>query len=264
MNSKIQDVKKNYTNFFKSYATRGFQKISSSNSLFFKLFWIIYFLVTISLAIYFTTKAIISYLKYEVIQKTETVFPNQITFPTITLCSDIFIDRSIINYIDTCSFNLNDDCKINPDNYFKIFRSYSTGRNCFQFNGGKSMSNNSIPIQNSTLPEKPNGFILNFTTSSTTSTISTINSSTSSITTNYVTTTTSTSSITNSSTSSTIANTPTQVTNNSSFTNNQILKFIESNNNSLIKSSKSQSIDIFIDDPSSPSFINQIDYKNPD
>ena len=77
----------------------------------------------------------------------------------------------------------------------KMFRSYSAGRSCFQFNGDKNMSTNSIPIQNSTLPEKLNGFILNFTTS---------------------------------------------------------------------KSSKSQSIDIYIDDPSLPSFINQIDFKIPD
>jgi hypothetical protein len=193
--NKFQDVKNNYTNVFKSYETRGFQKIASSNSLFFKIFWIIYFLVTISLAIYFTTKAIISYLQYDVIQKTEKINQNQITFPTITLCSDIFIDGSIKNYINTCSFNLNDDCKINPDNYFEMFRSYSTGRNCFQFNDGKNMFNNSIPIQNSTLPEKLNGFILYLTTS---------------------------------------------------------------------KSSKTQSIYIYIDDPSSPSFINQIDFKNPD
>ena len=46
-----------------------------------------------------------------------------------------------------------------------MFRSYSTGRNCFQFNDGKNMFNNSIPIQNSTLPEKLNGFILYLTTS---------------------------------------------------------------------------------------------------
>jgi hypothetical protein len=265
--NKFQDLKKTYPYLLKEYESHGLQKITESKKLFFKIFWTIFFVVSSASSIYFMNESVKSYLKYEVIQKTETVFLNQITFPTITMCSDIFIDESIKNYIDTCSFNLNDDCKINPDNYFKMFRSYSTGRNCFQFNGDKNMSTNSIPIQNSTLPEKLNGFILNFTTSSIisnsttiTSTSSIANSSTSSATTKSNTTTTSsTSSITNSSTSSTNSNTTTPVTNNSSFTNNPILTFIEPT-----KSSKSQSIDIYIDDPSLPSFINQIDYKIPD
>lgn len=118
--NKFQALKKIYPGLLKEYESHGLQKITESKKLFFKIFWAIFFVVSSASSIYFMNESVKSYLKYEVIQKTETVFPNQITFPTITLCSDIFIDGSIKNYINTCSFNLNDDCKINPDNYFEL------------------------------------------------------------------------------------------------------------------------------------------------
>ncbi len=118
--NKFQDLKKIYPDLLKEYESHGLQKITESKKLFFKIFWTIFFVVSSASSIYFMNESVKSYLKYVVIQKTETVFLNQITFPTITMCSDIFIDESIKNYIDKCSFNLNDDCKINPENYFTL------------------------------------------------------------------------------------------------------------------------------------------------
>jgi len=163
MKMKFDELGKNYQNIFKGYKAPGLQKIIASDNLFFKIFWITFFLISFGLAFYFTTQAIIVYVHYDVIQKTEIINPNQIQFPTISLCSDAFDAKvSFRNYIDNCTFNLNNDCGINTDNNFNAFFSYSTGLNCFQFNSGKNISNQFIPIKNLTLIEKPNGFVLQF------------------------------------------------------------------------------------------------------
>ncbi len=91
-------------------------------------------------------------------------------FPTITLCSDSEIIKNYKNYLSTCSFDLKNDCELNPDNNFNLFTSYSSGRSCLQFNSGKNMLNQSISIKNSNLAEKLNGFILYFKGNSSNST----------------------------------------------------------------------------------------------
>jgi len=167
---RIKVLKKKYPDLIKEYEAKGIQKITESKKLFFKISWAIFFVASSACSIFFTNESIKNYLQYEVIQKTEIVYADQMIFPTITLCSDSEIIKNYKNYLSTCSFDLKNDCELNPDNNFNLFTSYSSGRSCLQFNSGKNMLNQSISIKNSNLAEKLNGFILYFKGNSSNST----------------------------------------------------------------------------------------------
>ena len=169
---RIKVLKKKYPDLIKEYEAKGIQKITESKKLFFKISWAIFFVASSACSIFFMNESIKNYLQYEIIQKTEIVYADQIIFPTITLCSDSEIIKNYKTYLSTCSFDSKNDCESNPDNNFNLFTSLPSTRSCLQFNSGKNMSNQSISIKNSTLAEKLNGFILYFKSNTTNSTTS--------------------------------------------------------------------------------------------
>jgi len=151
----LPEIEANLAEILGESTAYGLPKLFKSKRFFFKIFWLAYFLTGCIASIYFTVDLLNSYLEYEVIQKTEIITENEMTFPTITLCSDSFNNNNepLKDIIQLCKFDFNNnDCQTNPDNYFFKFYFYEfKGQNCLQFNSGKNMSNHSIPILNSTL-----------------------------------------------------------------------------------------------------------------
>jgi len=147
----VEEIKINLSEILAESTAYGLPRIFKSKRNFLKLFWLVFFLLGSIVSVYFTVKAINNYLEYEVIPKIEIINLYQIQFPTITFCSNGFANKTFKEICDTCSFDGDNDCRMNSENYFSKFYSYQFYEYCLQFNSGKNMSNHSIPFLNTTV-----------------------------------------------------------------------------------------------------------------
>jgi len=151
----VEEIKINLSKILAESTAYGLPRIFKSKRSFLKLFWLTFFLLGSIASVYFTAKSINNYLEYEVIPKLEIINLNQIQFPTITLCSNGFVNKTFKEICDACYFDLNNDCRLKSEKYFNKFYSYQFDQYCFQFNSGKNMSNYLIPTLNSTVGGEP-------------------------------------------------------------------------------------------------------------
>ena len=122
--SKFQEIKTNLSEILAESTAYGIPRIFKSKRSFLKLFWLSFFLIGSIASIYFTVKSIINYLEYEVIPKIEIINLYQIQFPIITFCSNGFTNKTFKEIFDACSFDGDNDCRINSEKYFSKFYSY--------------------------------------------------------------------------------------------------------------------------------------------
>jgi len=144
----------------------GLPNIFKRERIFNKLFWIIFVLLGTVSSVYFTIEAINDYFNYEIITKIESVYEQPLKFPTITICDDgtksnetveneeYFNNKKPWHVISKC-YNLHDllNCTNNPNNFFEIIHFSDTKDygNCWTFNSGKNMKNETIPFLYSTI-----------------------------------------------------------------------------------------------------------------
>jgi hypothetical protein len=152
----IEKIKINLSEILAESTAYGLPRIFKSKRNFLKLFWLAFFLLGSIFSVYFSVKAINNYLEYEVIPKIEIINLYQIQFPIITFCSNGFTNKTFKEIFDTCSFDGDNDCRINSEKYFSKFYSYQFDQYCLQFNSGKNMSNHLIPFLNTTVGGESN------------------------------------------------------------------------------------------------------------
>jgi len=101
------------------------------------------------------------YLKFDVVTKIEAIEEQPSPFPSISICSvsKSFDNISLNSIILSCSFNDDNECKANPENFFEMFQGPKYGV-CYKFNSGKNLSNDSIPIRRIYLGGYSHGFLL--------------------------------------------------------------------------------------------------------
>ena len=146
--------------------THGLRNIIKSQHLCNRLIWFC-FLITSSIAsFYYVSHNIQAYLKYNVVTIVETAYDQPAEFPAITFCSQApgkFNDLDKFKF-EEISFGYEDPKSLSNDLDLESFFSSLKGR-CFRFNSGKNMRNHSIPIKNSTIGGRDDGFYLKLNTS---------------------------------------------------------------------------------------------------
>jgi len=163
---KLKLIQNNLCEMLGESTSYGLPRIFKSKRIFFKFFWLTFFITGCIASFYFVIEATNNYLKYEAIQKIEYVYLNQMPFPAITICpwnmSPFIFNKSFVEIFQDqdCYFN-GIDCKLNAEKYFIKFTSVYFG-DCLLFNSGKNMSGNSIPILNITKVGNFNGFYMSF------------------------------------------------------------------------------------------------------
>jgi len=162
---KLQRIKAklNESETFKSLTIYGIPNFLRSNNIFFKLLWLFYILFGGVCTFLYIFDAIVGYLSYGVVTKVETIYQQPLQFPTISFCAysiNEFNEKNLKDLIITCWFNLDRDCENNPNYYFESFSNEVNGQ-CFRFNSGKNLLNNSAPFLNSTVGGRDDSFFLN-------------------------------------------------------------------------------------------------------
>jgi hypothetical protein len=151
----LKEIKTNLSKILGESTAYGLPKVFKSKRIFFKLYWLAFILFGSIASIYFIVDSIQNYLKYEIIPKTKIIHESQMTFPTITFCSDKSLNKDQIFY---CSFNKE---KNNCIDYFQMLYDSMIG-GCLQFNSGKNNSNHSIPILKSAAGGLQSGLVISF------------------------------------------------------------------------------------------------------
>jgi len=145
---ELQRLKNNLSELLSESTAYGLPKIFKSKRMFFKIFWLIYFLLGTIFCIYFTRKTIDNYYQYEVVSQRATIFPISMPFPAISICSMTFTDftnKSLGQVMKSCWFA---GLKVNnPEEYFE------KKGDCFTFNNGINMKDEIVPILNAPVNE---------------------------------------------------------------------------------------------------------------
>ncbi len=163
---KLKLIKNNLCEMLGESTSYGLPRIFKSKRIFFKFFWLTFFIMGCIASFYFVIEATNNYLKYEAIQKLEYVSQDQMTFPAITICPwniDRSFNKSFVEIFKDCdcAFNGINICQLNPEKYFIKFTSVYFG-DCLLFNSGKNLSGHSISILNITKVGSFNGFYMSF------------------------------------------------------------------------------------------------------
>lgn len=109
---------------------------------------------------YFVIKSIVEYFNYNTVTTIDVINEQQSQFPTISFCIPYLNDNSKINEIIS---NVRFD-RIDITNLSQVFEQYTDNvfGNCFRFNSGKNIYNETLEILNSTTGGKPNDLKINF------------------------------------------------------------------------------------------------------
>ena len=160
---KMSKLKNNLSEMLSDSTAYGVPKLFHSKRLFFKLFWLVFLFMGSGASVYYIWDAIKSYYDFEVITKIESFYEQPMLFPTVSFCpytSYAFNNKSLSSIIKQCSFNLDQSCQSNPDNYFERFKTFRG--DCFRFNSGKNTSGQTIPFLYSTIGGKDDSFYVMF------------------------------------------------------------------------------------------------------
>ena len=158
----VKKMKKNLAQHLSDSTAYGVPKIVKSSRLFFRLFWMTFFLAGCATSIYFVYDAVMNYLEYEVITKIESVYEQPTPFPTVSFCPDNnqgFANLTLRQLIKECWRNLDRECELNPEDFFEPYQTFRGV--CYRFNSGRStLDSNSVPtpIFNATIGGRDDSF----------------------------------------------------------------------------------------------------------
>lgn len=122
----------------KSSTVHGWSHSFRTDRLVLKIMWIIFFLGSTGVSIYFITKTVLNFLEYDIVTEIDVIYERKSEFPTVTFCTDSpgFNDSSMINNIlINCTNNLDKSCQVSPKKFFSIRMTEELGT-CYQYNGG--------------------------------------------------------------------------------------------------------------------------------
>jgi hypothetical protein len=122
-----------------------------SKRLLIKIIWFIFILIFLFLSIYYVILNILDYLKYDTTTSLQTVYESEPEFPTISFClkQKWGTDGSSKKFeieIGFMWFN-NQDLINEWQNHLETYQDLVYGQ-CYRFNSGLNMSNQSIPFKN--------------------------------------------------------------------------------------------------------------------
>ena len=158
--NKLTNIKKRISNIIDFSTIHGIPSIFRTERLITRLVWLSLTVISIIFCSYFTITSTLNYLGYEV-TNIQSIYEQPMLFPTVSICSlsKLFNKTKLQDLLIDCSFNDDDSCLKNPNNYFELFEDPNLGK-CYRFNSGKNMTGHKIALLKSTLPGVSYGFIL--------------------------------------------------------------------------------------------------------
>ena len=159
----LKEIKKEITKLSVCSTAYGVPNLFRSEHLFNRVLWIFFLVASTVATCYWVYYGICDYLKYDVVTLVQTVYEQPLEFPTITFCpipKDNFRNYSLNQIVNGSQFGYDMSIGFDPDNHFETFISQRYGR-CYKFNGGKNLSNHSIPMKKATIGGRNDCFKLN-------------------------------------------------------------------------------------------------------
>ncbi len=147
------EVKNALENFLSNTTIDGVCNVMKSKRYFHKIIWLLCLICCVSIGCWFVILIILKFTSFEVVINIESSLETPVEFPTVTICSRdqcSFNEKHLTDLISECTFNYDKSCQTNPDNYFESVFVPHDGI-CLKFNSGKNMSNQTVPILNSTI-----------------------------------------------------------------------------------------------------------------
>jgi hypothetical protein len=136
----------------------GIPNLVRNNNRILKSIWLICFILSSSICIYFLKKAIVEYINFNKVSKIDVIYEEPAEFPTISIC-DRDIHNLSLNNIIACEINKDLMCFENKEDFFEVF-SDPHYKDCLRFNSGKNIKNKTYELIKSSYSGKTNGFWL--------------------------------------------------------------------------------------------------------
>jgi len=140
----ISFIEKNSVkNQFLNSSLQFFTKPIKTERVILKLVWLILLIISVISNLYYVILNLIDYYNYDLTTSIYTIPELQSEFPTISFCddNDKFFDMTLINL--TINYK---DLKSEWKNHIEQYNDSVYG-NCYRFNSGRNMLNESIPIK---------------------------------------------------------------------------------------------------------------------
>jgi len=129
-----------------------------SKRILIKIVWIVFIFGFLVASLYYVSLHILDYLLYETNTSIYEIIEEESEFPTVSFCD--MRDKNFNLKILKFTFK-NEELKDDWQNHLESYTDTTYG-NCFRFNSGKNMSNQSVPIKKSIRSGLENGFWLNY------------------------------------------------------------------------------------------------------
>jgi hypothetical protein len=136
----------------------GIPNLVRNNNRILKSIWLICFILSSSICIYFLKKAIVEYLNFNKVSKIDVIYEEPAEFPTISICDRDIHNLSLDNII-ACEINKDLMCFENKEDFFEVF-SDPHYNDCLRFNSGRNIKNKTYDLIKSSYSGKTNGFWL--------------------------------------------------------------------------------------------------------
>jgi len=145
---KLKIISENISEMLSQSTAYALPKVFQSKRIFFKIFWMLYFIGASFVTIWFVLSAISQYYDFEVLTQIKTIYQQPMPFPTISFCPIkplVFDNQSLKSILSHCWDFREKDCRENFGSYFESFETGTYGT-CFRYNSGRNMSGHSNEI----------------------------------------------------------------------------------------------------------------------
>jgi len=184
--AKWSKVKAKTVDFFKTISIPGVSQIVTTESYFLKLLWTVVILCVFGVGFENISEAVADYYKFDKITNIERVYPENVTFPAITVCTDQGYARGhyrngslirtnrvstnllkhFLEFRNTYFYSLKTQSNLNVNNHLDIFKFnhtfFSSIYDCLRFNAA---TNKSVELlKASSIEDGPKIFLNNFYT----------------------------------------------------------------------------------------------------
>ena len=150
MNSKIMKLKEKSAELLLSATTvHGVPNIFRTSNRIVFLMWLSCFLTSTCIGFYYSVEAILDYLQYPTLTTLDIINEPNSQFPTVSFCFALPLEFSLNESITRLRFDRVDFNKSDFSSYFEKFIDPEYG-NCFRFNSGRNVHNQTYNILNST------------------------------------------------------------------------------------------------------------------
>jgi hypothetical protein len=140
-------IKEKIRDYLQSSTIHGLPNIVRTNSKLFQIIWLISFIISACLCVFYTFQTVSDYLGFNTVTTFKLVNLDQTLFPTVSFCANPSFSGSIDNIIMATQFE-----NVEATNYSQIFEEFKHpiyGK-CFRYNSGKNLDRNKINLVSST------------------------------------------------------------------------------------------------------------------